>query len=753
MTGFVNGASYTFYAWANNTDGEWDEETVTFTVLIPATPPPPPPPPPPLSGHYRTIIWVLADDINTTAKLETFCEWAKTNYFNAVNILNEISAENRTYLQNQGFFVYKNCFPMPSCLPNYYYLTEYNLTETMQNFVTAYSGYDGIILDDSHNAWRYAHNITMFENDYVYYQWLIDNATNILVPHFGSDNVSLIMYIGGDDCNFTKMPQINCTGLTFSYYYPSDPVFRYYGPASTCGEDWYYGIFCNMSTNAWNIKEHYDQYGLNSYYRYEGWIWCPSADADMKAETLVQTFNGIQHLREHYSVNNLQVGFHWTLINNTKLTQIIRYINKAFLENAALDPNVIYVEDWNSTYWTETFDTLPINQTEETYLGWQLTSNQENYTYTCQDGMFVLDYNGTNNVGWAGFALERMLRIERNLNINLKFVPVSDGTHHGITVKEGSFPNNFAYNFFFAAFTHALVFQYKGVDGTDVIIDLGTWTPNAVYDITFNISLTSCYVQIKSGSLDWNYTIPQNNMKYNSLKVAYIRIADIVGESPTELNYKCFKVDYAVSQPLDVWNPPFEFLNYTAYHQDGFYLFLEDGLLANWTYDPVQLSASMCLYGETASNLILNCTEPTSVLGNILGYSFLGDKLTIELSAPSSSQSVSVSWKPVYVEPVPPLTLPDFLPYLWAGDFFGFIIAVYTSSFGSVDIFFGVVIMLVMVPLYIRTKSLMFMSILWILLGSLFLIATPLISGLAVLLLVLGIGSMLFELFMINRRG
>jgi hypothetical protein len=35
MTGFVDGASYTFYAWANNTDGEWDEETVMFTVGIP----------------------------------------------------------------------------------------------------------------------------------------------------------------------------------------------------------------------------------------------------------------------------------------------------------------------------------------------------------------------------------------------------------------------------------------------------------------------------------------------------------------------------------------------------------------------------------------------------------------------------------------------------------------------------------------------------------------------------------------------
>jgi hypothetical protein len=34
MTGFVNGSSYTFYGWANNTLGEWDEETVMFTVLI-----------------------------------------------------------------------------------------------------------------------------------------------------------------------------------------------------------------------------------------------------------------------------------------------------------------------------------------------------------------------------------------------------------------------------------------------------------------------------------------------------------------------------------------------------------------------------------------------------------------------------------------------------------------------------------------------------------------------------------------------
>jgi len=40
MTGFVNGSSYTFYGWANNTDGNMDEETIMFTVAIPSSPPP-----------------------------------------------------------------------------------------------------------------------------------------------------------------------------------------------------------------------------------------------------------------------------------------------------------------------------------------------------------------------------------------------------------------------------------------------------------------------------------------------------------------------------------------------------------------------------------------------------------------------------------------------------------------------------------------------------------------------------------------
>jgi len=105
-------------------------------------------------------------------------------------------------------------------------------------------------------------------------------------------------------------------------------------------------------------------------------------------------------------------------------------------------------------------------------------------------------------------------------------------------------------------------------------------------------------------------------------------------------------------------------------------------------------------------------------------------------------------------EPPPPPPLPapteiaNFMAYLLSGDIFGFFMAVYAQSFGSVDVFFGVVAMLIVVPLYIRTKSLAFLSIAWILLGSLFLVAAPLVSGVAVLFLVFGVASLLYMLFM-----
>lgn len=88
------------------------------------------------------------------------------------------------------------------------------------------------------------------------------------------------------------------------------------------------------------------------------------------------------------------------------------------------------------------------------------------------------------------------------------------------------------------------------------------------------------------------------------------------------------------------------------------------------------------------------------------------------------------------------------LQYLFEGDFLGFLQALYVSAFQNVDLFYGVLALIFTLPLYIRTKSLIFMSIVWILLGGLFIATMPLVSGVATFLLAAGLAGILFKLFM-----
>lgn len=94
------------------------------------------------------------------------------------------------------------------------------------------------------------------------------------------------------------------------------------------------------------------------------------------------------------------------------------------------------------------------------------------------------------------------------------------------------------------------------------------------------------------------------------------------------------------------------------------------------------------------------------------------------------------------------VSIETLIQFLVEGDIFGFIQAVYVSAFQSSDVFYGVVTLLFTAPLYIRTRSLLLLSILWMLLGSLFLVAMPLLSGLAMLLWIFGVGGMLWTVYM-----
>jgi predicted MPP superfamily phosphohydrolase len=83
--------------------------------------------------------------------------------------------------------------------------------------------------------------------------------------------------------------------------------------------------------------------------------------------------------------------------------------------------------------------------------------------------------------------------------------------------------------------------------------------------------------------------------------------------------------------------------------------------------------------------------------------------------------------------------------YLIAGDLLGFITACYTTRIGQV--FYAILALIVTIPLAIRTQSITFVALIWLLLGGLFMWAVPTIFGVGTLFIILAIASLLYKLF------
>ena len=97
------------------------------------------------------------------------------------------------------------------------------------------------------------------------------------------------------------------------------------------------------------------------------------------------------------------------------------------------------------------------------------------------------------------------------------------------------------------------------------------------------------------------------------------------------------------------------------------------------------------------------------------------------------------------------VTIEVLLQYLYEGDFLGLLQAIYVSAFQSSDLFYGVLTLLLTSPIYLRTKSLLLLCIIWILIGGFLITTMPLLSGLALFLMVMGLGTMLFKVFIALR--
>lgn len=161
-------------------------------------------------------------------------------------------------------------------------------------------------------------------------------------------------------------------------------------------------------------------------------------------------------------------------------------------------------------------------------------------------------------------------------------------------------------------------------------------------------------------------------------------------------------------------------------------------------------------YNLTASeNYTLTWLHNSTTVGNYTGsqlqsgLTFTIENQTIgilevtEASTPSSppdEEDTDVSVFPINV-----VTDNLLIQYLLSGDFIGFITACYTSKIGQG--FYALVLLVVFGVMYNRTQSIALCSIMWLLLGSLWIAATSIVSPIAVILCGLGLAGILYKLF------
>jgi len=90
------------------------------------------------------------------------------------------------------------------------------------------------------------------------------------------------------------------------------------------------------------------------------------------------------------------------------------------------------------------------------------------------------------------------------------------------------------------------------------------------------------------------------------------------------------------------------------------------------------------------------------------------------------------------------------LQYLLNGDLIGFINAIYISLIG--ELFYGLIVLMVTVPIYIRTQSLGYVCIVWLLVGALLQVVLPVATfNIGWVFIVLGLAGILWKLFVASR--
>lgn len=152
--------------------------------------------------------------------------------------------------------------------------------------------------------------------------------------------------------------------------------------------------------------------------------------------------------------------------------------------------------------------------------------------------------------------------------------------------------------------------------------------------------------------------------------------------------------------------------------------------------------------GSFGSPLSVTVSAPSTCT-----YSYSSSRLvvTIRHSLISPITVLTIVWGPSVTPPSVPIGgsytggMDLFWQYLLAGDFIGFFISIFNSQMEGM--FLGFLLFIFAVPLYIRTGSLTYILVLWVLCGGLFSYFLPVIGDQVVgVLLPLALGGLVFLL-------
>ena len=148
---------------------------------------------------------------------------------------------------------------------------------------------------------------------------------------------------------------------------------------------------------------------------------------------------------------------------------------------------------------------------------------------------------------------------------------------------------------------------------------------------------------------------------------------------------------------------------------------------------------------ETSTTKVYLPTAPTDVQGaEYWNYDSATRTLIVKVIHHSAA-TIVIEWETLPT----PSTLPIgnlITQYLPLGDISGFVIALYTYSMG--DIFFGLVILAILTPIYIRYQSLGAVAVIMFVAGTLLETLVPFAGlDLGKILLVLGVAGILYSLF------